>query len=504
MIDLSLLPDGGMGWLDASGPKGSIVLSTRIRLARNLEGYVFGQRAKDADRTAVLTRVEEASAASDLLQSAVTIRLDQLERVDRQLLHERHLVSKELAGLDREARPRPGAALVVQGTVGVMVNEEDHLRLHGMRSGFALEDAYADLEGRIPSAFRAIVSGLPRSPSPPPSPAPPAPRRVGAAPRDPAPRALSKRGAARAAAGGRRAPAGPIGWSPRSAADRSPRSPPPRASAPRCDRHPWPAGRTRSPRDCGRAGCGWRGRCCPSARTRRASPCRRRGGGRGRSFEHPDAVAQLGGELEVFVLDGPPQLLLELEQLEPRVGGALRARRGVALAHVLAGAVQPAQQVAQVRREGVVTLRATQPSRLPEILERAPAGRAAQAIGGRRQDVPALPDHPLQKAAERRLEHRGAGLDTLLLRALVAQVERDFGVVLHLGQIDDRVALLAVVAQHQGIASTDPTAARRPSSSTRIRSARPASCRLCVTTTTAVSYSRASRKNTSCSRSELA
>jgi len=147
MIDLSLLPDGGMGWLDASGPKGSIVLSTRIRLARNLDGYVFGQRAKDADRTAVLTRVEEASAASDLLQGAVTIRLDQLERVDRQLLHERHLVSKELAGLDREARPRPGAALVVQGTVGVMVNEEDHLRLHGMRSGFALEDAYADLEG---------------------------------------------------------------------------------------------------------------------------------------------------------------------------------------------------------------------------------------------------------------------------------------------------------------------------------------------------------------------
>ncbi len=114
MIDLSLLPDGGMGWLDASGPKGSIVLSTRIRLARNLDGYVFGQRAKDADRTAVLTRVAEASAASELLQGAVTIRLDQLERVDRQLLHERHLVSKELAGLDREARPRPGAALVVQ------------------------------------------------------------------------------------------------------------------------------------------------------------------------------------------------------------------------------------------------------------------------------------------------------------------------------------------------------------------------------------------------------
>lgn len=146
MIDLTLLPDGGIGWLDASGPKGSIVLSTRIRLARNLAGVVFSQRARDADRSAVLARVAEASAASDRMASAVTFRLDQLERAERQLLHERHLVSKELAGLDREAKPRPGAALLVQGSVGVMVNEEDHLRLHGMRSGFALEDAYAEVD----------------------------------------------------------------------------------------------------------------------------------------------------------------------------------------------------------------------------------------------------------------------------------------------------------------------------------------------------------------------
>src|SRR2546422_6640502 len=146
MIDLALLPDGGMHWLDASGPKSSIVLSTRIRLARNLQGYVFGQRARDNDRTAILTRVEEAAAAGERLRSAVTFRLDQMERPDRQLLHERHLVSKELAGLDREARPRPRAALLVQSGLGGMVNEEDHLRLHGMRSGFALEEAYVDLE----------------------------------------------------------------------------------------------------------------------------------------------------------------------------------------------------------------------------------------------------------------------------------------------------------------------------------------------------------------------
>src|SRR2546421_8690242 len=134
MIDLSLLPDGGIGWLDASGPKGSIVLSTRIRLARNLEGYVFSQRAKDADRTAVLTRVEEASAASDLLKGAATIRLDRLERIDRRLRHERHRVAKELAGLDPRARPPPRAPPRVRGTVGVLVTGASHPRLAGSRS----------------------------------------------------------------------------------------------------------------------------------------------------------------------------------------------------------------------------------------------------------------------------------------------------------------------------------------------------------------------------------
>src|SRR5437870_3445273 len=143
MIDLSLLPDGGIGWLDASGPMASIVLSTRIRLARNLEGHVFGQRAGDADRTAVLTRVSEAGAASDRLGGAVTFQLDQLERAERQLLHERHLVSKELAGLDRESRPRRGAGLLVQGGGGARVNEEGHLRWLGMRSVFGPGEASA-------------------------------------------------------------------------------------------------------------------------------------------------------------------------------------------------------------------------------------------------------------------------------------------------------------------------------------------------------------------------
>jgi protein arginine kinase len=80
------------------------------------------------------------------LRRATQFRLDRLERTDRQLLHERHLVSKELAGLEPEGRVRSGAALLVQDRIGVMLNEEDHLRLQGLQSGFSLEAAYAEVD----------------------------------------------------------------------------------------------------------------------------------------------------------------------------------------------------------------------------------------------------------------------------------------------------------------------------------------------------------------------
>ena len=160
MIDLSLLPDGGMAWLDASGPASNLVLSTRIRLARNLAQRPFGTRASLSDREAVLRDVLAAAEDTISLRNALTFRLDQLERVDRQLLHERHLVSKELAGLEDHASARPGAALLVQDRVGVMLNEEDHLRLQTLSSGFDLEAAYqtvdrldGELGQQLPFAF---------------------------------------------------------------------------------------------------------------------------------------------------------------------------------------------------------------------------------------------------------------------------------------------------------------------------------------------------------------
>lgn len=159
-LDLSLLPDGGVNWLDASGEHAGIVLSTRVRLARNLEGFAFPGRARDGERLRILAQIREAVEGSPHLRRNLLVRVDELDSGDRLLLHERHLISKELAGLDAQHPVRSGAAVFLGEGIGVMVNEEDHLRLQTLRSGFNLVDAFADMQRideelgeRVPFAF---------------------------------------------------------------------------------------------------------------------------------------------------------------------------------------------------------------------------------------------------------------------------------------------------------------------------------------------------------------
>jgi protein arginine kinase len=159
-VDLSLLRDGGVSWLDASGAESGIVLSTRVRLARNLQGRPFTIRSTEGDRSAVLDQVLGAAGESTHMRDATLFRLEGLEEGERHLLHERHLISKELAGGVGDGAVGGGTALLTDGELGIMINEEDHLRLQGLRSGLALSEAYADLErldadlgNRLPFAF---------------------------------------------------------------------------------------------------------------------------------------------------------------------------------------------------------------------------------------------------------------------------------------------------------------------------------------------------------------
>jgi protein arginine kinase len=145
-IDLSLLPDGGGAWLDGSGEQPGIVLSSRVRLARNVAGYAFPPRARDGERLRVLAQIKDAAASVPMLADGVLVRVDELAEDERQLLHERHLVSKELAGLETPHPLRSGAALWLTDQVSMMINEEDHLRLQALRSGFSVGSAYAAVD----------------------------------------------------------------------------------------------------------------------------------------------------------------------------------------------------------------------------------------------------------------------------------------------------------------------------------------------------------------------
>ncbi len=135
--------DFGLAWLDASGEYADIVLSTRVRLARNLQGHAFGPRARLNDRTAVLNQVHSVSSRVELVRTADIQELRKLDARSRRILLERRLASIDLMG-DSGSPPAPGTAVVLalDRPVSIMVNEEDHLRLQTLLSGLRLREAW--------------------------------------------------------------------------------------------------------------------------------------------------------------------------------------------------------------------------------------------------------------------------------------------------------------------------------------------------------------------------
>jgi len=166
-------PEAGLGWLRSDGPNSDVVLSTRIRLARNLKGFRFGQRADAADRAEVLRLTVGAAEGTDALGGATTLVVPKLKPAGRQLLLERHLVSRELIGSEG-APPHSDAALLLaaDAPVSVMVNEEDHLRLQSLLGGFRLRDAWRaterlddELGARLPFAYHSEFGYLTSCPT---------------------------------------------------------------------------------------------------------------------------------------------------------------------------------------------------------------------------------------------------------------------------------------------------------------------------------------------------
>ena len=121
--------------LNTTRSTSAVVVSSRIRLARNLSDFVFPARANQSQRSDIVAKCGTAIKGLKGIKNPVFVSIEALSDRDRQVLRERHLISKELC------ETPDGAAVVLDQRQGfsVMINEEDHLRIQFLKSGFNLK-----------------------------------------------------------------------------------------------------------------------------------------------------------------------------------------------------------------------------------------------------------------------------------------------------------------------------------------------------------------------------
>lgn len=143
-------------WLRGAGPMHEVVISSRVRLARNLAGMPFLSRCTEEQKRGIEGRLREEILAAGIAGQVFYVDLESAGPLDRELLVERHLISRQHADRDD---PR-GVAISGDERVAIMVNEEDHLRIQVLRSGLQLDEAVEEisrvddlLEERLDYAF---------------------------------------------------------------------------------------------------------------------------------------------------------------------------------------------------------------------------------------------------------------------------------------------------------------------------------------------------------------
>lgn len=141
--------DAQTEWLRADGQCCDVVLSSRVRLARNLAGFPFMPRASRADRRQILDLCRRKIVEIPGRERVVWVDLHTASTEQRTILVERHLISKQHArgklssGVGGPEEPRGVAFTSQSERLAIMVNEEDHLRIQSMRAGLALAEALA-------------------------------------------------------------------------------------------------------------------------------------------------------------------------------------------------------------------------------------------------------------------------------------------------------------------------------------------------------------------------
>ncbi len=167
-MDLDSLTTTSGEWLRGSGPESEIVISSRIRLARNLAQFPFPNRAEESVRAEIESLLKEKIEEVPVGTKMGYVNVRELKELDRQFLVERQLISREHA----ESHGSRGVVIGSEENVSLMINEEDHLRIQVLRSGFDLEDCWKEinriddlLEEQVTYAFNEQVGYLTACPT---------------------------------------------------------------------------------------------------------------------------------------------------------------------------------------------------------------------------------------------------------------------------------------------------------------------------------------------------
>ncbi len=156
MMDFTALLERSADWMTETGPNGDIVVTSRIRLARNLREVPFPGWAKKEERHELLDALRPKVESLSTMERHYSEELSNLDAIRKQVLVERHLISRE------HAAKGAGSAVVMNPdqTISIMVNEEDHLRMQAILPGRQLEKSFdlldevdSELEGRVEYAF---------------------------------------------------------------------------------------------------------------------------------------------------------------------------------------------------------------------------------------------------------------------------------------------------------------------------------------------------------------
>ena len=151
-----------------SGPQNKIVMSSRVRLARNLQGFSFPGWAKKPERVKSCEKSSAAVEALPQMKEGLALSMESLSSLDKQVLVERHLISRE------HAAKGAGSGLVLNPdqSLSVMINEEDHLRMQCVLPGLQLDRAWeaidavdTAIESRLDYAFSPQLGYLTACPT---------------------------------------------------------------------------------------------------------------------------------------------------------------------------------------------------------------------------------------------------------------------------------------------------------------------------------------------------